>query len=122
MLSPTRGRSRGRASTRQPRPYARDRAQVLRRLARMEGQVRGIARMIERDESCVDVLQQTAALRAAIDSVAMLLLEEHVHGCLTRAVRSGQTDVAADEVMEVLRRSMGRPSRPARAPAETPGA
>jgi len=88
----------------------------------MEGQVRGIARMIERDESCVDVLQQTAALRAAIDSVAMLLLEEHVHGCLTRAVRSGQTDVAADEVMEVLRRSMGRPSRPARAPAETPGA
>jgi DNA-binding FrmR family transcriptional regulator len=80
----------------------------------MEGQVRGIARMIERDETCVDVLQQTAALRAAVDSVTMLLMEDHVHGCLTRALRSGESEAAADEVMEVLRRSMGRPSRSSR--------
>jgi DNA-binding FrmR family transcriptional regulator len=86
----------------------------------MEGQVRGIARMIERDETCVDVLQQTAALRAAIDSVAMLLMEDHVHGCLSRAVRSGQAEAVTDEVMEVLRRSMGRPARQARTSPETP--
>ena len=48
-----------------PRGYEKDRAQLLRRLARIEGQVRGITRMIERDEYCVDVMQQTAALRAA---------------------------------------------------------
>ena len=45
--------------------YTKDRAQLLRRLARMEGQVRGIARMIERDDYCIDILQQTAALKAA---------------------------------------------------------
>ena len=79
----------------EPRPYARDsRAQVLRRLARMEGQVRGIARMIERDEDCLDVMQQTAALRAAVDSVTMLLMEDHVHGCLAAAATSGDGDAA----------------------------
>ena len=49
--------------------YAKDTAQLMRRLSRMEGQVRGIARMIEREEYCVDILQQTAALRAAVDAL-----------------------------------------------------
>ena len=71
------------------RGYARDRAQVLRRLSRMEGQVRGIARMVERDEYCIDILQQTAALRAAVDAVTMLLMEDHVAGCLRTAVKTG---------------------------------
>ena len=75
----------------------------------MEGQVRGVARMIERDEDCVDVLQQTAALRAAVDSVTMLLMEDHVHGCVNSAVKSGDADALTDEVMEVVRRGMGRP-------------
>jgi DNA-binding FrmR family transcriptional regulator len=84
----------------------------------MEGQVRGVARMIERDETCVDVLQQTAALRAAIDSVTMLLMEDHVHGCVTSAVKTGDADALTDEVMGVVRRGMGRPSRGGRAGAE----
>jgi DNA-binding FrmR family transcriptional regulator len=86
----------------------------------MEGQVRGIARMVERDEACLDVMQQTAALRAAIDSVTMLLMEDHVHGCLTKALLSGDSAVVADEVMEVLRRSMGRPARQPARPAPEP--
>ena len=53
---------------------------MLRRLARMEGQVRGIARMVERDEYCIDILQQTTALRAAVDAVSLLLMEDHVAG------------------------------------------
>ena len=93
------------------RPYGGSREQVLRRLARMEGQVRGVARMIERDEDCVDVLQQTAALRAAVDSVTMLLMEDHVQGCVTSAVARGDADGLTDEVMEVVRRGMGRPAR-----------
>jgi DNA-binding FrmR family transcriptional regulator len=97
-----------------PRGYARDRAQVLRRLARIEGQVRGIARMIERDEYCIDILQQTSALRAAVDSVTMLLMEDHVATCLATAVRTGDAAAYTEEVMEVVRRSMGRPVRPAR--------
>ncbi len=93
------------------RPYGGSREQVLRRLARMEGQVRGVARMIERDEDCVDVLQQTAALRAAVDSVTMLLMEDHVHGCVNSAVKTGDADALTDELMEVVRRGMGRPAR-----------
>jgi DNA-binding FrmR family transcriptional regulator len=77
----------------------------------MEGQVRGVARMIERDEDCMDVLQQTAALRAAVDSVSMLLMEDHVHGCVTSAVKSGEADALTNQVMDVVRRGIGRPVR-----------
>jgi len=108
------GSKRRQAPAAQPRPYGGSREQVLRRLARMEGQVRGVSRMIERDEDCVDVLQQTAALRAAVDSVTMLLMEDHVQGCVNSAVKSGDADALTDEVMEVVRRGMGRPARSGR--------
>lgn len=111
--------SKRRRGVREPRPYSGSREQVLRRLARMEGQVRGVARMIERDETCVDVLQQTAALRAAIDAVTMLLMEDHVHGCVSDAVKSGDSDALTDEVMDVVRRGMGRPSRSGRTSTES---
>jgi DNA-binding FrmR family transcriptional regulator len=91
--------------------YTKDRAQLIRRLSRMEGQVRGISRMIERDEYCIDILQQTAALRAAIDAVSLLLMEDHVAGCLATAVKTGDATAYTEEVMEVVRRSMGRPVR-----------
>ena len=100
------------------RGYEKDKAQLLRRLARMEGQVRGIARMVEREEFCIDVLQQTAALKAAVDAVTLMLLEDHVAGCLTTAVQTGQAEHYTEEVMEVVRRSMGRPSRPSRAASD----
>ena len=58
----------------------------------MEGQVRGIARMIEREEYCVDILQQTAALRAAVDAVSILVLEDHVQGCVRTAAEQGEAD------------------------------
>ena len=91
--------------------YTKDRAQLLRRLSRMEGQVRGVARMIEREEYCIDILQQTAALRAAVDAVSLMLMEDHVAGCLTTAVKTGDAQSYTEEVMEVVRRSMGRPVR-----------
>ena len=91
--------------------YSKDRAQLLRRLSRMEGQVRGVARMIEREEYCIDILQQTAALRAAVDAVSLRLMEDHVAGCLATAVKTGKADAYTEEVMEVVRRSMGRPIR-----------
>ena len=67
--------------------------------------------MIERDEYCIDILQQTAALRAAVDAVSLLLMEDHVAGCLATAVRTGEAQTYTEEVMEVVRRSMGRPAR-----------
>ena len=93
--------------------YTRDKAQLVRRLARIEGQVRGISRMIEREEYCVDILQQTSALRAAVDSLAVLVLEDHVQGCVRTAAANGDADRYVDEVVDVVRRTLGRPVRSA---------
>jgi CsoR family transcriptional regulator, copper-sensing transcriptional repressor len=92
--------------------YSRDQATLVRRLRRMEGQVRGIERMIERREYCVDILQQTAALRAAVDSVALLILEDHVQGCVKTAAEQGDADRYIEEVLDVVRRTLGKPVRP----------
>jgi DNA-binding FrmR family transcriptional regulator len=89
--------------------YAKDSAQLMRRLSRMEGQVRGIARMIEREEYCVDILQQTAALRAAVDALSILVLEDHVQGCVRTAAARGEADQYVDEIVDVVRRTLGRP-------------
>ena len=94
--------------------YDKDRQQLLRRLSRLEGQVRGIARMIERDEYCIDILQQTTALRAAVDAVSLMVLEDHVAGCLRTAVESGDAAAYTEEVMDVVRRTLGRPVRSTR--------
>lgn len=91
--------------------YTRDQAALLRRIARVGGQVRGIARMIEREEYCIDILQQGAALRAAVDSLNLMILEEHVATCLRTAVERGEAEAYTEEVMDVVRRTMGRPVR-----------
>ena len=74
--------------------YSKDKSQLIRRLSRMEGQVRGIARMIEREEYCIDILQQTSALRAAVDSLSIMLLEDHVQGCVRTAAARGANEPA----------------------------
>jgi CsoR family transcriptional regulator, copper-sensing transcriptional repressor len=91
--------------------YSKDRAQLARRLSRIEGQVRGIARMIEREEYCIDILQQTAALRAAVDAVSIMVLEDHVQGCVRTAAEHGEADRYVEEVIDVVRRTLGRPVR-----------
>lgn len=96
--------------------YTKDKSQLVRRLSRIEGQVRGIARMVERDEYCVDILQQTAALRAAVDAVSIMILEDHVQGCIRTAAERGEADRYVDEVVDVVRRTLGRPVRSPRTP------
>lgn len=104
----------GRTRSERGHSYTKDRAQLLRRLSRLEGQVRGVARMIERDEYCIDILQQTSALRAALDAISLMVMEDHVAGCLATAVKTGDAEAYTEEVMEVVRRSMGRPIRASR--------
>ncbi|WP_305849855.1 metal-sensitive transcriptional regulator [Thermaerobacter sp. PB12/4term] len=84
-------------------PYA-DRKKLLDRLRRIEGQVRGLQRMVEEERYCVDVLIQVAAVRAALDAVALQLLEQHTHHCVQDAIRSGNGDEAIDEVLAVVKR------------------
>ncbi|MFC3625825.1 metal-sensitive transcriptional regulator [Vogesella amnigena] len=81
-----------------------DKAALLKRLARLEGQVRGVAGMIESDRYCVDVLTQIAAARSALDAVAQQLLENHLHGCVARAVQQGDSEQAIAEVMQLLKK------------------
>jgi len=79
-------------------------AALLKRLKRVEGQVRGVAHMVGEDRYCIDVLTQISAIQSALDAVAMRLLEDHTHGCVQGAIRSGRGDQAIDELMQVLRR------------------
>jgi len=69
--------------------YSEEKELVLKRLRRIEGQVRGIQRMVEDDRYCIDVLAQVSAATAALQSVALLLLDEHLAHCVTNAVRAG---------------------------------
>lgn len=97
--------------------YTKDRRELLNRLNRIEGQVRGVARLVEEEAYCLDVLQQMEALMAAADGVALLLLEDHIDGCLTHAIESGQGQPYVDEVMSVVRRALGRRTPRGRSPA-----
>src|SRR6266852_1862361 len=69
--------------------YTKDRDALLTRLSRIEGQVRGVKRMVDEETYCIDVLTQINAIKAAIDQVGFLLLEDHIQGCVTTAVRQG---------------------------------
>ncbi|MBV8861455.1 MAG: metal-sensitive transcriptional regulator [Mycobacterium sp.] len=75
--------------------YSSQKANYAKRLRRIEGQVRGIAKMIEDDKYCIDVLTQISAAHNALRSVALNLLDEHLGHCVTRAVSEGGTE--ADE-------------------------
>jgi DNA-binding FrmR family transcriptional regulator len=77
---------------------------LIKRLNRIEGQVRGVTKMIAEDRYCVDVLNQISALQSALDAVAMRLLENHAHGCMQGAIKSGKSNVAIDELIVVLRK------------------
>jgi DNA-binding FrmR family transcriptional regulator len=76
---------------------------LARRLNRIEGQVRGIARMIEDDRYCVDILTQVSAVQSALDALARQLLEHHLHGCVAQAIASGDGTHAIDEALAVIR-------------------
>jgi CsoR family transcriptional regulator, copper-sensing transcriptional repressor len=94
--------------------YTKDTKDLVTRLRRIEGQARGIQRLVEEEAYCLDILQQVEALTAAADGVALLLLEDHIDGCLTHAIETGQGQPYVDEVMTVVRRALGRraPKRP----------
>jgi len=69
--------------------YSDDRESVLKRLRRIEGQVRGLQRMVEQDVYCIDVLTQISAATRALEAVALSLLEEHMHHCVREAITAG---------------------------------
>ena len=77
------------------RGYSAQKSNYAKRLRRIEGQVRGIAKMIEEDKYCIDVLTQISAVNSAMRSVALNLLDEHLDHCVTRAVTQGGDEAEA---------------------------
>ncbi|HEU5263080.1 MAG TPA: metal-sensitive transcriptional regulator [Gaiellaceae bacterium] len=82
--------------------YAADRDALVRRLHRIEGQVRGIERMVEEDRYCIDVLTQIAAVNTALESLAFKILDDHVNHCVARALASGDPTEAETKSKELL--------------------
>ncbi len=83
---------------------------VLKRLSRIEGQVRGLSRMVEEDRYCIDVITQVLAVRAALKKVEQEVLRDHVGHCVEHAIRSGDAEDQrrkVAELMDVIIRSEG---------------
>jgi CsoR family transcriptional regulator, copper-sensing transcriptional repressor len=83
--------------------YSASKEQLLKRLSRVEGQVRGVTRMVEEERYCIDVLTQIQAAEAALQGVALGLLDDHVHHCMTAGTKADR-DEKATELMEAVGR------------------
>lgn len=77
--------------------------QLLNRLKRVEGQVRGIQQMVESDRYCVDILHQISAVQAAMNRVALILLEDHTQHCVANAIKNEDSEEAIKELMDVMK-------------------
>jgi DNA-binding FrmR family transcriptional regulator len=82
--------------------YTKDKDALVKRLHRIEGQVRGIERMVEDDRYCIDILTQIAAANTALESLALTILDEHVRHCVAGALASGDEADAAVKTEELL--------------------
>ena len=88
--------------------YAANKEDLLLRLRKLEGQVRGIQQMIAEDRYCLDVVQQVNALTAGAQAVALKVLEDHLRGCVREAVTENNADAAIKEMMVVLAKTFQR--------------
>ena len=82
--------------------------EVLKRLHRIEGQVSGIRRMYEGERYCIDVLDQISAARAGLEAAALLILEDHINGCVQEAMESGEGPEKTAELVDAIRRYVRR--------------
>ena len=92
----------------QPYSYERDKEALATRMKKIEGQARGIQRMIEENRYCLDIVQQLTALSGAIDEVSLMVLKDHIAGCVANAVRDNPDDPHIKELIDVIRKVMKR--------------
>jgi CsoR family transcriptional regulator, copper-sensing transcriptional repressor len=82
--------------------YTKDKDALVKRLHRIEGQVRGVERMVEEDRYCIDILTQIAAVNTALEALAFKILDEHVRHCVAGALKSGDEPDAREKTEELL--------------------
>jgi DNA-binding FrmR family transcriptional regulator len=80
-----------------------DKQKLIRRLKIIEGQVRGLQEMIQKDTYCIDVITQTSAIKQALSNVEDILMEGHLGHCVVNQINKGQTDKATSEILKVYR-------------------
>jgi DNA-binding FrmR family transcriptional regulator len=88
--------------------YSTSKEQLVARLKRIEGQTRGVQRMVDEDRYCIDVLTQISAIQAALDKVALGLLDDHVKHCVVGGAGPGTQEELTDEMMAAVGRLLGR--------------
>ena len=88
--------------------YTQEKDALLTRMRRIEGQAKGIAKMIEEERYCVDIVQQINALSAAADEVALRLLQHHIEGCVSDAIREQRGEEYVKELVATIRKAMKR--------------
>jgi CsoR family transcriptional regulator, copper-sensing transcriptional repressor len=91
--------------------YANDKAKILARLRRLEGQVRGVQKMVAEDQYCIDILTQISAIISAARAAGLLVLEDHIRGCVLGTCKHGHTD--QEEMLAELTQAIERFSRTA---------
>lgn len=89
-------------------PYTQGKDALMTRMRRIEGQAKGIEKMIKEERYCIDIVQQINALSSAADEVALIILEDHIEGCVTDAIREQRGDDYIKELMITIRKVMKR--------------
>lgn len=77
---------------------------IAKRLARVEGHVRGISKMVQEDKDCPAILLQIAAVQSALDKVSQIMLEDHIETCVAKAIKEGRGEAAVRELKEAIAR------------------
>ncbi len=80
-----------------------EKQKLLTRLRRIEGQTRGVQRMVEGDKYCVDIMNQIAGVQSALEQVSLLLMENHLLHCVSDAIQEGKGDEKISEIMDVIK-------------------
>lgn len=89
-------------------PYAANKAALITRMKRIEGQAKGVQRMIEDDRYCIDIVQQLTALSSAAEEAALLILQSHIGGCVADAIREQRGEAYIKELMTTIRKALKR--------------
>ncbi|MBT3363305.1 MAG: metal-sensitive transcriptional regulator [Chloroflexi bacterium] len=88
--------------------YSQNKDALLKRLNRIEGQVKGIQKMIEGDRYCIDVVQQLTAVSSAISEVSLAVLQSHIEGCVSNAIKADHSEHHIEELMAAIRKAIKR--------------
>ena len=89
-------------------PYNKDISLIQKRMKKIEGQAKGIQRMLAEDRYCIDIVQQLSALAAAAEEVSLLILEDHIEGCVASAIREEQGEPYVRELVGTIRKAIRR--------------